>query len=93
MLKGVSLDAYLKDTVRRLAVERCIEIVSEASRHIPSELKELENAIPWQKVANIGNVLRHAYQSIEDPLIYNIVKDELPLVEAAVGRLLPFASE
>jgi uncharacterized protein with HEPN domain len=39
-----------------------LEIISEASRHIPDDLKELAPDIPWRQIAAIGNLLRHEYQ-------------------------------
>lgn len=93
LVADLSFDAYLADTVKRLAVERCLEIVSEASRYMPEELKAQEPEIPWRKVANIGNVLRHGYQSLDDLQIYNVVRDEVPLLEAAIERLLPSAPD
>ena len=54
-------EAYASDRLSRRAVERCIEIVSEASRRVPDALQESHPAIPWRKIAGIGNVLRHDY--------------------------------
>lgn len=57
---GRTFDDYRTDTMLRLAIERCIEIISEASRHIPAQIKAEHASVPWQNVADIGNVLRHA---------------------------------
>jgi uncharacterized protein with HEPN domain len=70
------------------AVEREIEIISEASRRIPKKLKAAEADIPWQQIAGIGNVLRHDYEVVADPMVWNVVQEHLPLLEAAVRRLL-----
>jgi uncharacterized protein with HEPN domain len=43
------------------AMERYLERLSEASRHVPQELKEKHPEVDWRGVADIGNVLRHAY--------------------------------
>ncbi|HEB79602.1 MAG TPA: DUF86 domain-containing protein [Rhodospirillales bacterium] len=43
----------------RRAVERGIEIISEASRQIPPEMKSNYPDIHWQEIASIGNLLRH----------------------------------
>jgi uncharacterized protein with HEPN domain len=45
----------------RRAVERGIEITSEASRHLPDELKAQYPQIYWKEIAAIGNLLRHEY--------------------------------
>jgi uncharacterized protein with HEPN domain len=64
ILKGVSLEVFEQDWEKRWLVERGIEILSEASRHLPDDLKTRRPNIPWSKVAGIGNVLRHDYDPI-----------------------------
>lgn len=49
--------------------ERSVEIVSEATRHIPNRLKENHPHIPWREIAGIGNVLRHNYDRIDDHIL------------------------
>jgi len=90
---ALSFEEYLADTVKRLAIERCLEIISEASRHVPEALQAKAPEIPWRKVANIGNVLRHGYQSLDDLQVFNIVRDEVPVLQAAVERILPSAPD
>jgi uncharacterized protein with HEPN domain len=53
-------------------VERRVGIISEASRHLTEDLKARHPEIPWQKVAGIGNVLRHNYESIAAPIIWKL---------------------
>ena len=62
-ISGKSFDGYRHDTMLRLAIERCVEIVSEASRHIPADLKAGHPEVPWQNVADIGNILRRRLPS------------------------------
>lgn len=50
---GRSLEDYRTETMFRLAVERCIEIISEASRHIPAQMKAERDSVPWQNVAGL----------------------------------------
>jgi uncharacterized protein with HEPN domain len=58
-MAGVTLDAFQPDIRKRWLIERGVEIISEASRRLPGDLKARHPAIPWRKVAGIGNVLRH----------------------------------
>ena len=78
---GVSLDAFQADWRKRWLVERGVEIISEASRRLSDELKARHPEIPWPKVAGIGNVLRHDYESIAAPVMWKLVQDDLPLLE------------
>ena len=59
LLNDVSLEDFESSWQQRWLVERGVEIISEASRHLSQELKDRHPHIPWRNVAGIGNVLRH----------------------------------
>jgi uncharacterized protein with HEPN domain len=88
IMAGRSFEAYAADRPTRRAVERCIEIVSEASRRLPPNLKDRHPAIPWQKIAGIGNVLRHDYDVVNDATIWHAATADLLPLKAAVAALL-----
>lgn len=81
-LIGISLDEFETDRRKRWIVERGIEIISEASRRLTDDLKARHPEIPWTKVAGIGNVLRHNYEDVSAPVMWKLVHDNLPLLEA-----------
>jgi uncharacterized protein with HEPN domain len=81
-------DTYRERRPMKRAVEREIEIISEASRRIPRKLKGAEPGIPWHEIAGIGNVLRHDYEIVSDPVVWNVVHEHLPALEGAVRRIL-----
>jgi uncharacterized protein with HEPN domain len=81
ILGGAPLDKFENDWERQWLVERGVEIVSEASRHLPPELKARHPAIPWRKVAGIGNVLRHDYESIAAPVLWKLASEDLDALE------------
>ena len=76
-------DELLKD-----GIERCIEIISEASRRIPAEMKALHPDIPWTRIAGIGNVLRHDYDEVDPTQLWPIITDHLPPLRAAIESLI-----
>jgi uncharacterized protein with HEPN domain len=80
ILNGVSLEAFEQDWEKRWLVERGIEILSEASRHLPDDLKTRRAHIPWSKVAGIGSVLRHDYDHIAPDVLWKLAQDDLPLL-------------
>jgi uncharacterized protein with HEPN domain len=85
---GRSFEAYAADRLTRRAAERCIEIVSEASRRLPQDLKDRHPTIPWPKIAGIGNVLRHDYDVVNDATIWHAATVDLLPLKAAVAALL-----
>ncbi|MBX3502427.1 MAG: DUF86 domain-containing protein [Alphaproteobacteria bacterium] len=70
------------------AVEREIEIVSEASRRVADELKVRRPDLPWRDIAMVGNVLRHKYGEVIDPEIWQIAMLDLPALAVAAEQLL-----
>ncbi len=80
-LTGTSLDDFEKSWEKRWLIERGIEIVSEASRRLPEELKIRNAEIPWRKVAGIGNVLRHDYARVAPGVLWKLIRDDLPALE------------
>jgi uncharacterized protein with HEPN domain len=83
LTKNVSLDQFEADWQKRWIVERGIEIISEASRRLPGDLKQRHPEIPWPRVASIGNVLRHEYERIAPAILWKLAQDELQPLEQA----------
>ncbi|HEX4077332.1 MAG TPA: HepT-like ribonuclease domain-containing protein [Rhizomicrobium sp.] len=77
----VSLEQFEGDWQKRWLVERGIEIISEASRRLPDDLKQRHPEIPWQRVASIGNVLRHEYERVAPAILWKVAQDELQPLE------------
>jgi uncharacterized protein with HEPN domain len=79
----VTLEAFEADIRKRWLIERGLEIISEASRRLPDDLKARHPEIPWKKVAGIGNVLRHDYERVAAPVLWKLVQADLPALEDA----------
>jgi uncharacterized protein with HEPN domain len=87
-LAGRSLADFTADPLRRMAVERLFEIMSEASRYIPKEIKDGEKDIAWQKLADLGNLLRHAYHRVDPNILWEIVENDLEPLKRFVDRII-----
>ncbi len=72
LLENKSLDDVSNDRVLRAAFERFLEILSEASRSIPEAMKAGAPQIPWSRVGDIGNHLRHAYHRVDSEILWSI---------------------
>lgn len=78
---STTLGAFELDRRKQLIVERCIEIISEASRHLTDDVKARHPDIPWSRVAGIGNVIRHNYERVAPDVLWSIIHDHLPAME------------
>jgi uncharacterized protein with HEPN domain len=90
MLEGVTFDAFAATWHLQRATERGLEIISEASRSIPTEMRALEPEVPWPQIVSIGNLLRHEYQRVEPLIVWNIVEEHLAQLRFAIGRLVSY---
>ncbi len=87
-IKGVEFEAFRLVYHMPRTIERSIEIISEASRHIPHDLKARYPDVPWQQIAGIGNVLRHDYEIIDDHITWDVVKAHFPRLRSVVVEML-----
>ena len=86
-MAGKSLDHYSGDWLLKHGVQRGIEIISEATRRVPSALLETQPDIPWRQIIAMGNVLRHNYEQIVDRVVYDVVWRDLPPLKDAVSAI------
>jgi uncharacterized protein with HEPN domain len=85
---GLNKEALAKDLFRQRGVERTLEIISEAVRHLPDEMLALRPGIPWSDVRAIGNLIRHEYWRVDPAIVWRIVEDDLPPLREAIAALL-----
>jgi uncharacterized protein with HEPN domain len=82
-LAGKTMRDYERSWLLRSAVERGIEVISEASRHLGRDLKAQHNDVRWRDIAGIGNIPRHDYQRVDASIVWKAVKDDLPPLKEA----------
>jgi uncharacterized protein with HEPN domain len=80
-----STPASFKHDIRTVyAVTRCLEIISEASRRLPDDLKARHPAIGWKQMAGAGNVYRHDYEDVAAEFVWETVQRALPPLRAVI---------
>jgi uncharacterized protein with HEPN domain len=85
---GLDAAAFCDDVRTVYAVTRCLEIISEASRRLPSSLKERHPSIEWRRMAGAGNVYRHDYEDVAANYVWDTVQFALPPLRAVVDAEL-----
>ncbi len=75
---GFDEPAFLADDRTVYAVIRCLEVISEASRRLPAELKARYPSIPWKDIAGAGNIYRHDYEDVAPRYVWDTVRLALP---------------
>jgi uncharacterized protein with HEPN domain len=89
---GRTFADFTADRMLNYAVTRALEIISEASRHLPDDLKSRRPEIPWRAIAAAGNVYRHAYRAVDSRTIWHTATAQLGALEAVVRAELDRAA-
>jgi uncharacterized protein with HEPN domain len=69
-------------------MERAIQIISEAARALPEELRARYPDAPWADIVAIGNPLRHEYHRIDDKVRWESATVDLPKLRPIILRML-----
>jgi uncharacterized protein with HEPN domain len=75
---GQSKAEFVADTRTFDATLRNLELIGEAARHIPEEIRSAHPEIPWRMIIATRNRLIHAYLGIDDDTIWSIIQDDVP---------------
>lgn len=81
---GYSVEGFQDDPRTIYAITRCLEIISEASRRLPDDLKARHPAIAWKAIAGAGNIYRHDYEDVAAAAVWDTVQLDLPLLRAVI---------
>jgi uncharacterized protein with HEPN domain len=92
-VEGVDYGTFRDNQLLFYAVTRALEIISEASRRLPEDMKARHPDIPWVEMAGAGNVYRHDYEEIRQRLVWGTVHNRLPALSAAVEQELATLGE
>ncbi len=79
---------FLEDIQLQDATIRRIEIIGEASKNIPEEIKRKYPDAPWSEMARTRDKLIHGYFGVDLELTWAIIKDDLPILKEKVSRIL-----
>ena len=88
VISSMTFSQYEQHKLAPLAIERLLQIITEASIHLTEKDRALCPGVEWRDMRNLGNRLRHAYHAIDTEQLWNIVRQDLPALKAAVERAL-----
>jgi uncharacterized protein with HEPN domain len=86
-LAGISFEQYVNDLKTKSAVERQLGIIGEAINKFMKETSEVELS-HTKEIINLRNRIVHAYDAIDDSIIWAIQTNHLPLLKKEVEKLL-----
>ena len=87
-IEGMDFDAFTSDDKTASAVIRKFEIIGEATKNIPEDIRQKYPQIPWRQMAGMRDRLIHAYFGIDYSLVWETAKNRIPLLQPVIAQIL-----
>lgn len=84
----ITFEDFIEDTKTQYAVIRALEIIGEASKNVPDDVRHKYPAVPWKDLAGIRDKLIHAYFGVNLEVVWLSVKEGIPESKPVIDSLL-----
>lgn len=88
MAAGGNFEEFARDEVKVLAALRVLEVIGEASKRVPDDLKKRYPEIPWKDVAGTRDKLIHGYFDVDLEVVWASLSEDLPPLRRTVAKML-----
>jgi len=88
LLEGVTFEQFEADFRINFAVVRALEIVGEATKRLPSTLRDQYPNIPWKEMAGMRDRIIHGYDNVNYKIVWDTVKKRIPAVKPQLQQIL-----
>ena len=85
---GKTLNELVSDWQATLALERALEILGEAVKRLPNDLRNRYTQVEWRAIAGMRDRLIHGYDSIKHEILWNAVHEQLPTLQVTIQQML-----
>jgi uncharacterized protein with HEPN domain len=87
-IDGMNFDAFKTDDKTVSACVREIEVIGEAAKQIPSNIREQFTQLPWSLMAKMRDKLIHWYFEVDEEIVWKVAKERLPEVKNGIMKML-----
>ena len=87
-VEGVAYEDFLADEKTVYAVVRALEIVGEAAKRIPQDIRDRYPQIPWRSMAGIRDKLIHDYVNVSLEVVWKTLSEDLPTLLPMIERVI-----
>ena len=85
---GLSYEEFNENEMIQDAIIRNLEIIGEAVKNIPGDIRDEYPDLEWKKIAGLRDILIHDYFGVDLEIVWNVVKDKIPQLKRVVENIL-----
>lgn len=85
--QGYDFVSFKRDYKTVDAVIRNFEIIGEAAKNVPAEIREQYSDVPWNEMYSLRNLISHAYFGIDYEIIWDIIVNYLPFNKEQIVKI------
>ena len=86
--QGMGFNAFVSNEMAYDAVLRNLEIIGEAAKSIPDEVRHRYPDVPWREMVGLRDILAHAYFGLDDTVLWDIVQNKIPPLVELIEHIL-----
>lgn len=87
IIGGMEYETFIANTEKKYAVVRCIEIIGEAVKHVPEDVRGKYPDIPWREMAGMRDKVIHFYMGVDYGIVWQVATVDLPALKTKIARI------
>lgn len=87
-IQGMSYEQFVADKKTANAVLRSIEVIGEATKNVPDNVRAQYPQVPWKEMAGMRDKVIHSYFDVDKEIVWLVVKERIPALRPFVEQIL-----
>jgi len=87
-VKNISYEEFTRDDKTVFAVVRALEIIGEAAKKIPDDIRKNYPEIPWKDITGMRDKVIHEYFGVKLSIVWRTIKEEIPPLKPIFEKIL-----
>lgn len=86
--ENLSFESFSQNEVLPKACVRSLEIIGEASKKIPSEIRDKYPEMDWKGFAGLRDILIHHYWGVDYDILWDVLNDDIPFSSKLIAKII-----